>query len=104
MFLTLFSQRIITDIGGLCYSLYLFHFLIISAVTRVSKPLHIGQDFWAYYLLQSVLVLPVVLMLCGIFFLLVERPCMDRDWPRKFWNRWFVSPSAPVASVIEKQA
>ena len=100
----LFSQRIITDIGGLCYSLYLFHFLIISAVTRVSKPLHIGQDFWAYYLLQSVLVLPVVLLLCGIFFLLVERPCMDRDWPRKFWNRWFVSPSAPVASVIEKQA
>ena len=75
----LFSQSIITDIGGMCYSLYLFHFLIISAVTRVSKPLHIGQDFWAYYLLQSVLVLPVVLLLCGIFFLLVERPCMDSE-------------------------
>jgi peptidoglycan/LPS O-acetylase OafA/YrhL len=98
----LFSQPVITGIGGMCYSLYLFHFLIISAVTRISKPLHMGQDFWVYYLLQAVLVLPVVLILCSIFFLLVERPCMDRDWPRKFWNRWFVSP--PAASIIEKQA
>jgi peptidoglycan/LPS O-acetylase OafA/YrhL len=99
---TLFSYPIITDIGGMCYSLYLFHFLIISSVGRVSKPVHIGHNFWVYYSLQAVLVLPVVLMLCGIFFLLVERPCMDRDWPRKLWNHWFVSPSAPVASAMRK--
>ncbi len=98
----LFSHPIITDIGGMCYSLYLFHFLIISAVCHVSKPVHIGQDFWAYYLLQAVLVLPVVLILCGVFFLLVERPCMDRDWPRKLRNRWFVSAPTPVASAIGK--
>ena len=97
---TLFSHPIITDIGGMCYSLYLFHFLIISAVCRVSKPVHIGHEFWAYYLLQAVLVLPVVLILCGVFFLLVERPCMDRDWPRKLWNRWFVSPPTHVASPL----
>jgi peptidoglycan/LPS O-acetylase OafA/YrhL len=99
---TLFSNPVITDIGGMCYSLYLFHFLIISSVARVSKPVHIGHNFWVYYSLQAVLVLPVVLMLCGVFFLLVERPCMDRDWPRKLWNRWFVSPSAPVASAMSK--
>jgi peptidoglycan/LPS O-acetylase OafA/YrhL len=96
----LFSNPVITDIGGMCYSLYLFHFLIISAVCRVSKPVHIGHDFWAYYLLQAALVLPVVLILCGVFFLLVERPCMDRDWPRKLWNRLFVPPPTPVASPL----
>lgn len=96
----LFSHPIITDIGGMCYSLYLFHFLIISAVSRVSKPVHIGHEFWAYYFLQAVLVLPVVLILCGVFFLLVERPCMDRDWPRKLWNRLFVSPPTRVASPL----
>jgi len=97
-----FSHPIITDIGGMCYSLYLFHFLIISAVCRVSKPVHIGHGFWPYYLLQAVLVLPVVLILCGVFFLLVERPCMDRDWPSKLRNRWFVSPPTPVASALSK--
>jgi peptidoglycan/LPS O-acetylase OafA/YrhL len=98
-----FSHPIVTDIGGMCYSLYLFHFLIISAVCRLSKPVHIGNDFWVYYLLQAILVLPFVLILCGIFFLLVERPCMDRDWPRKLRNRWLVSPPAPVASAIGRQ-
>jgi len=98
----LFSHPVITDIGGMCYSLYLFHFLIISSVCRVSKPVHFGHNFWAYYLLQAVLVLPVVLILCGVFFLLVERPCMDRDWPRKLWNRLFVPPPTPVAGTIAK--
>jgi peptidoglycan/LPS O-acetylase OafA/YrhL len=98
----LFSHPIVTDIGGMCYSLYLFHFLIISAVCRVSKPIHIGPNFWAYYLLQAVLVLPFVLLFCGVFFLVVERPCMDKDWPRKLRNRWFVSPPAPMASAVGK--
>jgi peptidoglycan/LPS O-acetylase OafA/YrhL len=93
---------VITDIGGMCYSLYLFHFLIISSVCRISKPVHFGHNFWTYYLLQAVLVLPVVLILCGVFFLMVERPCMDRDWPRKLWNRLFVPPPTPVAGTIAK--
>lgn len=98
----LFSHPIVTDMGGMCYSLYLFHFLIISAVCRVSKPIHIGPNFWAYYLLQAILVLPFVLLLCGVFFLVIERPCMDKDWPRKLRNRWFVSPPAPMASAVGK--
>ena len=98
----LFSNPMITDIGGMCYSLYLFHFLIISSVCRISKPVHFGHNFWAYYLLQAVIVLPVVLILCGAFFLLIERPCMDRDWPRKLWNRLFLPPPTPVAGTIAK--
>jgi peptidoglycan/LPS O-acetylase OafA/YrhL len=95
----LFSYPLVTDIGGMCYSLYLFHFLIISSVSRLSKPVHFGQSFWAYYLLQACVVLPVVLILCGVFFLLVERPCMDREWPRKLWNRLLLSPPAPIPEL-----
>jgi len=99
----IFSNSVITDIGGTCYSLYLFHFLIISAVCRASKPLHIGNSFWAYYSLQCVLVLPFVLIFCGIFFLLIERPCMDKNWPSKLWNHLFVPPpTPPVASAMSK--
>jgi len=82
----IFSNRVITDIGGMCYSIYLFHFLVIYAVKHQTWTLHVGQSFWLYYGLQCILIIPWVLLFCGSFFLLVERPCMDREWPRKLWN------------------
>ena len=81
-----FGNRVITDIGGMCYSIYLFHSLILYGVKHFTAPLHIGQNFWLYFGLQAALSLPIVLLLCGAFFLLIERPCMDRDWPRKLWS------------------
>jgi peptidoglycan/LPS O-acetylase OafA/YrhL len=80
------SNRVITDIGGMCYSIYLFHFLVIYAVKHFTAPIHIGQGFWAYYTIQATMIFPVLLLLCGAFFLLIERPCMDREWPRKLWK------------------
>jgi len=83
----LFSNPVITDIGGMCYSIYLFHVLGIYGVKHLSAGLHFGQNFWPYFALQSCLILPVVLLSCGAFFLLIERPCMDREWPRKLWRQ-----------------
>jgi peptidoglycan/LPS O-acetylase OafA/YrhL len=70
----------------MCYSIYLFHSLILYAVKHFAWPVHIGKNFWVYFALQGALCLPVVLVLCGAFFLLIERPCMDREWPRKLWR------------------
>jgi peptidoglycan/LPS O-acetylase OafA/YrhL len=84
---TVLSHRVLTNIGGMCYSIYLFHFLVIFFVKHFTQPLHIGQNFWFYFMLQCCMILPVVSALCGAFFLLIERPCMDRDWPQKAW-RW----------------
>jgi peptidoglycan/LPS O-acetylase OafA/YrhL len=83
-----FSNRIITDIGGMCYSIYLFHFLVIYGVKHITAYWHIGSNFWAFLFLQCCLILPTVLLFCGAFFLLIERPCMDREWPRKLWRQW----------------
>jgi peptidoglycan/LPS O-acetylase OafA/YrhL len=83
-----FSNRVITDIGGMCYSIYLFHFLVIYGVKHLSASLHFGENFWLYYALQSCLIVPAVLLFCGAFFLLIERPCMDREWPMKLWRHW----------------
>jgi peptidoglycan/LPS O-acetylase OafA/YrhL len=81
-----FSNRVITNIGGMCYSIYLFHALIIYFVKHMTYRLHIGQNFWFYYFLQACMIVPVVLLLCGAFFVLIERPCMDREWPQKLWR------------------
>jgi peptidoglycan/LPS O-acetylase OafA/YrhL len=82
----IFGNRAITNIGGMCYSIYLFHFVIIYGMKHVTAPLHIGLNFWAYYAFQSAMILPAVMLFCGAFFLLIERPCMDREWPAKLWR------------------
>jgi peptidoglycan/LPS O-acetylase OafA/YrhL len=81
-----FGNRVITNIGGMCYSIYLFHFLIIYFVKHNTAPLHLGNNFWVYYVLQAGMIVPVVLFLCGAFFVLIERPCMDKEWPQKLWR------------------
>ena len=80
------SHRVITGIGGMCYSLYLFHSMVVAAVKHVTAPLHFGENYWGYFALQSCLILPIVLLFCGTFFVLIERPCMDKEWPRKLWD------------------
>jgi len=92
IFSAIFSYPLITNIGGMCYSIYLFHFPIIYAVKHITAYWHIGTSFWVFFALQSLLIWPFVLLFCGAFFLLIERPCMDRDWPKKLW-RLFRAPA-----------
>jgi peptidoglycan/LPS O-acetylase OafA/YrhL len=82
----IFGNRVITNIGGMCYSIYLFHFLVVYFVKHMTMLLHIGGNFWFYYALQAGMIVPVVLLLCGAFFVLIERPCMDKEWPQKLWR------------------
>lgn len=79
----IFSNRLLTVMGGMCYSIYLFHFLFISAMGKLTKAIHFGNNFWFYYLIQAAIIVPLVLIACAVYFVLIERPCMDREWPRK---------------------
>jgi peptidoglycan/LPS O-acetylase OafA/YrhL len=81
-----FSNPWITAIGGMCYSIYLIHYEVISAVGRLTRKIGVGFPYWSYLLVQFVLVGFSVVLVCGIYFLLLERPCMNRDWPQRFWN------------------
>jgi peptidoglycan/LPS O-acetylase OafA/YrhL len=44
---------------------------------------------------QLILVVPVVFLLSALFFLAIERPCMDPEWPRKLRQRLLRVPAAP---------
>lgn len=85
---TVFCNVWITTVGGMCYSIYLLHYPLISALGR--RTLHVGAqgDFTAHVLVQMSLILPVVLLVSTIFFILVERPCMQKDWPQRL-VAWF---------------
>lgn len=69
----------IVVVGGMCYTIYLYHFQVIIAVSRASLKLYradlpIGLNL----VIQLTLMLPAVAIICGVLFLAVERPFMKR--------------------------
>lgn len=85
-FSSLFKNPIITTIGGMCYTIYLFHYQLIPAVLRWSKTVQFGDSLDAYFAVQFVLYAIALSLVSCSYFVLVERPCMARDWPRRVFQ------------------
>jgi peptidoglycan/LPS O-acetylase OafA/YrhL len=83
----IFSLSGITLIGGMCYSIYLLHTVIISAVGRLTVVRLQGYSYLTFYWSQVMIFLVAVLAVSAIYFLLIEKPCMKRDWHTKLWQR-----------------
>jgi peptidoglycan/LPS O-acetylase OafA/YrhL len=84
------GNRWITTIGGMTYSIYLVHAPVIDLLGRGTS------DLFASYttgtvLLQSVLLAPAVLAAGLLFYVTVERPCMNPRWPAELRRRIFPS-------------
>jgi peptidoglycan/LPS O-acetylase OafA/YrhL len=84
----LFSNPFLTVIGGMCYSIYLIHYEVISAIGRLTKGIAESWPYWAYFLVQLGLVGTSILLVCGLYFVLLEKPCMSHSWPQRVWSRW----------------
>ena len=82
----IFRNPWLTAVGGMCYSIYLIHYEVISAVARFTKPLGRGLPNPLYLLAQFALVGTPIVLICTIYFLLLEKPCMKRDWPQRLWQ------------------
>jgi len=81
------GNRWLVTIGGMCYTIYLLHYQIITLVFPRSKSLVFTTSFDINLVLQFLIIGPVLLGISAIFFLLVEKPCMKRDWPQRLWTR-----------------
>ena len=84
----LLSMPLVTAIGGMCYSIYLVHFQLISLLGRITKDLPFSNVFWINLLIQGVVVGLPVLLLSSLFFICVEKPCMNKNWPQELAGRW----------------
>lgn len=82
-FRKLLSYSFPVTVGGMCYSIYLFHFAVISAFGRFTKDLPLPGDYLTHYVLQVLILASCVLTFASLFFAFVERPCMRRDWPQR---------------------
>jgi peptidoglycan/LPS O-acetylase OafA/YrhL len=85
-------------VGGMCYSIYLWHFFIIALVFKASRHLLPTHDLLGDFLVQSVLILPCILAFSIAYFVAIERPCMDPAWPQKFWAALSGSSRRPEAA------
>ena len=76
----------ITAIGGMCYSIYLIHLPILEFFVRLSKHIVVTDIFTVNYIIQFILMTPLLLSISIVFYLLIEKPCMYKDWPTKLRN------------------
>jgi peptidoglycan/LPS O-acetylase OafA/YrhL len=99
-----FSNRWIVAIGGMCYSIYLLHYEVISAVGRLTRRLGETAPYWIYLSVQLALVGAAIVVICGAYFVALEKPCMRRDWPRQLWgsgqrlvfDKFRLAPTSPT--------
>lgn len=88
MFNAFFTNRWIVIIGGMCYSIYLLHYALIALLTMFSIKLFNPE--WSYavnYGIQALVIVPVVLLVSAVFFALIEKPCMRKDWPARLYAK-----------------
>ncbi len=81
------SQKVFTTLGGMCYTIYLIHVPIMSGIGNISAHWQFSQHYIPTLLIQGLIIIPIMILSSFAFFLLVEKPCMDKDWPRKLWER-----------------
>jgi peptidoglycan/LPS O-acetylase OafA/YrhL len=83
-----FSHPAIYLIGGMCYTIYLYHFYVISAVGGlVLNVLPAGLPVWGNLIVVGLVVVPAIFLICAVLFVLTEKPFMKRHWHRSVTAR-----------------
>lgn len=78
-----FANLWISTIGGMCYTIYLLHNYTIAAIGLVTEQVGQSLAFEARLGLQMILISPFVLAGSIIYYILIEQPCMQPDWPSR---------------------
>lgn len=86
--LAVFRVPVLAIIGGMCYSIYLIHRPLMTMLSRGYTSLG-GFDLgppWLSFTLGGLLISGIVIAISALFFLLIEKPCMRKDWPQRLWG------------------
>jgi peptidoglycan/LPS O-acetylase OafA/YrhL len=94
----IFSNRFFTHpltytIGGMCYTIYLYHFQLISAFGRFFVHFFKNHPYpvWVEISLTGFVVVPLILLISTFLFVFMEKPCMRRDWYLDAYGRLLTS-------------
>ncbi len=81
----LLRLRWVTLFGGMCYTIYLWHPLVLSGAQRLLDRMEglMPTDYALYLFFQATIDFSLVALTSIVLFAFLERPCMDPEWPRK---------------------
>jgi peptidoglycan/LPS O-acetylase OafA/YrhL len=82
-FRRLLTLPLITIVGGMCYTIYLIHIQVLSLAGKYRAPIMISDNFSVNFVPELLLFLPVLAVFTVIYFSLIERPCMQKDWLKR---------------------
>ncbi len=89
-----FSNPWIVAVGGMCYTIYLYHIPYVWRVKQSLGEVRIGtQPRCLVQLLANAL---GIIAIGAIYFVLFEKPFMYKDWPQRAWR--FVTRRRPAAA------
>lgn len=76
----LFTQPVIYLIGGMCYTIYLLHLAFFGLFVRFSEKMLLFESYSFNFWLQFVLAFCSLLVISALFFIFIEKPCMEKNW------------------------
>ncbi len=78
-----FTRQIIYVIGGMCYTIYLLHYPLFHLTVKITSKLNLPFNYVSNLLIQFALNAAILLIISSAFFLLIEKPCMNKNWPNQ---------------------
>jgi peptidoglycan/LPS O-acetylase OafA/YrhL len=79
-----FSNEYVVVLGGTCYSIYLLHYAVMVFLAKAfGASIVLPGPLWLTTFAFLGLLVPLSIAPCLVFFVLIERPCMNRDWHRR---------------------
>lgn len=96
LFISVFKGKILNQImtfpfiylvGGMCYSIYLLHLAFFGLLVKVFSKFIIFDSYSGNFIFYQILAFLLLLIISGIFFVYIEKPCMDKNWHQRFLRK-----------------
>ncbi len=81
-----YTRQIIYVIGGMCYTIYLLHYAFFHLLMKFSKTITQELNYGTALLIQMGIALTLLMVISSLFFILIEKPCMNKKWPQQLRN------------------
>ena len=82
-FTKIVRNTFIVTVGGMCYTIYLWHSPIISGLTKVFERMPSSMASVPMRLAMTAVAVMFVLAISAVLYAILERPFMNRNWPKK---------------------
>jgi len=85
----LYTRPLVYLIGGMCYTIYLLHLAFFGLIVKISPSIFLFENYSSNFYFHFTIALVLLMVISALFFIWIEKPCMDKEWPKKLNERLF---------------